>query len=241
MPFYAVRRGRTPGVYRTWDECQAQTDKFPGAQYKKFLSWDSAEAWRTAGSDAPQTSKEEKAAAGLVRLRQAQADGKAIVYVDGSNTSKGPARLASWGLHCAVGEATTYEASGVLTGPPVALRMNNVYGELAGALHALSLLVGGPLPGSCPEDPPRYDEIVLVHDYEGIAEWPRLNWNAKNPWIAEVYVPQMRALRDQIEYVWVRGHTGLAGNDRADRLAAAAIHDHLHKAGPEPPALRLVA
>ncbi|KAH7413302.1 ribonuclease-like protein H [Cadophora sp. MPI-SDFR-AT-0126] len=34
--FYAVRAGRTPGVYMTWKECQDQTVGFGGAVYKKF-------------------------------------------------------------------------------------------------------------------------------------------------------------------------------------------------------------
>ncbi|XP_072045296.1 ribonuclease H1-like isoform X2 [Amphiura filiformis] len=42
--YYAVRRGRRVGVYRTWDECKANVDKFNGARYKKFPSEE--EAWR---------------------------------------------------------------------------------------------------------------------------------------------------------------------------------------------------
>lgn len=41
--FYAVRRGVKPGVYGTWDECQANVDKFPSACYKKFAS--ERDAW----------------------------------------------------------------------------------------------------------------------------------------------------------------------------------------------------
>ncbi|XP_068208908.1 ribonuclease H1-like isoform X2 [Palaemon carinicauda] len=36
MPFYAVARGNTPGVYATWPECQDQIAGFKGARYKKF-------------------------------------------------------------------------------------------------------------------------------------------------------------------------------------------------------------
>jgi viroplasmin and RNaseH domain-containing protein len=37
MPgYYAVRVGRVPGVYRTWDACKAQTHRFPGAVFKRF-------------------------------------------------------------------------------------------------------------------------------------------------------------------------------------------------------------
>lgn len=36
MPSYAVAKGRTPGVYKTWTECSKQIYKFKGAKYKKF-------------------------------------------------------------------------------------------------------------------------------------------------------------------------------------------------------------
>ncbi|KAG5312171.1 RNH1 Ribonuclease, partial [Acromyrmex insinuator] len=38
MPYYAVARGRKPGIYATWDECSAQVLKFPGSVYKKFAT-----------------------------------------------------------------------------------------------------------------------------------------------------------------------------------------------------------
>ena len=36
MKYYAVKEGRTPGVYTTWSECEAQVKGYPGADYKKF-------------------------------------------------------------------------------------------------------------------------------------------------------------------------------------------------------------
>ena len=33
---YAVRKGKIPGLYNTWDECKAQVDGFSGAEYKSF-------------------------------------------------------------------------------------------------------------------------------------------------------------------------------------------------------------
>lgn len=41
--YYAVRTGVKPGVYRTWDECKTQVEKFPAAAFKKFAS--EADAW----------------------------------------------------------------------------------------------------------------------------------------------------------------------------------------------------
>jgi ribonuclease HI len=36
MAFYAVKSGRTPGIYVTWKECENQVKGFKGAVFKKF-------------------------------------------------------------------------------------------------------------------------------------------------------------------------------------------------------------
>ncbi|CAG9464262.1 unnamed protein product [Pedinophyceae sp. YPF-701] len=41
--FYAVRLGRRPGVYGTWDECKEQVDGFKGAKFKSFMNQREAE------------------------------------------------------------------------------------------------------------------------------------------------------------------------------------------------------
>lgn len=45
--FYAVRVGRSPGIYSTWDECEAQIKSFPGARYKKFPTAQQAQEFIT--------------------------------------------------------------------------------------------------------------------------------------------------------------------------------------------------
>ena len=42
MRFYAVRVGKTPGVYTTWNECKEQTNGYPGAIFKAFDSEEEA-------------------------------------------------------------------------------------------------------------------------------------------------------------------------------------------------------
>src|SRR5579862_3309488 len=34
--YYAVVKGRVPGIYRTWKETESMVSKFPGAIYKSF-------------------------------------------------------------------------------------------------------------------------------------------------------------------------------------------------------------
>ncbi|XP_070556831.1 ribonuclease H1-like [Ptychodera flava] len=43
--FYAVRVGRKPGIYATWDDCQKQVTGFSGARFKKFPTQNEAEAF----------------------------------------------------------------------------------------------------------------------------------------------------------------------------------------------------
>lgn len=45
MPFYAVAKGRTVGVYQSWPDCQRQVSGFNGAKFKKFPTRGQAETF----------------------------------------------------------------------------------------------------------------------------------------------------------------------------------------------------
>lgn len=59
MPFYAVAKGRTPGIFMTWPDCEAQVKGFPGARYKKFDSVAGAQDFISAEGE-PSTSAKSK-------------------------------------------------------------------------------------------------------------------------------------------------------------------------------------
>lgn len=40
--FYVVWEGRAPGIYDSWEECEAQIQGFPGARFRGFTSQDEA-------------------------------------------------------------------------------------------------------------------------------------------------------------------------------------------------------
>ena len=42
--YYAVKKGRKPGVYQSWAECKAMVDGFPGAVYKSSKTREEAVA-----------------------------------------------------------------------------------------------------------------------------------------------------------------------------------------------------
>jgi ribonuclease HI len=40
--YYVVWKGHQPGLYKTWNECKAMIDGYPGARYKGFESYEEA-------------------------------------------------------------------------------------------------------------------------------------------------------------------------------------------------------
>ncbi|KAL7305197.1 hypothetical protein TKK_0002586 [Trichogramma kaykai] len=53
MSFYAVAKGRNPGIYYNWSDCEVQIKKFSGARYKKFSTAREAENFINLNSDKP--------------------------------------------------------------------------------------------------------------------------------------------------------------------------------------------
>ncbi|MDK2786695.1 MAG: ribonuclease H-related protein, partial [Thermotoga sp.] len=43
--YYAVRKGRVPGIYESWEEAEKQVKGFPGAEYKSFEKIEYAKAY----------------------------------------------------------------------------------------------------------------------------------------------------------------------------------------------------
>ncbi|KAM0242437.1 hypothetical protein ACHAPO_000856 [Fusarium lateritium] len=53
--FYAVKVGRAPGIYHTWDECSEQVNRFPGAVFQGFVTAEEAREYM-GGSRVPSAS-----------------------------------------------------------------------------------------------------------------------------------------------------------------------------------------
>ncbi|SCZ96607.1 BZ3500_MvSof-1268-A1-R1_Chr4-4g07473 [Microbotryum saponariae] len=113
--FYAVRRGRQPGVYATWSEAEAQVKGFTGAVHKKFADRQSAEHYvnglassssttatsslaatqavqrpkRESPQDASKDTRPTKLAKVTASSGQARKDETRIVYCDGSSRGNG--------------------------------------------------------------------------------------------------------------------------------------------------------
>ena len=195
MKYYAVPRGRTPGIYENWSDCEAQVLGFPGAAYKSFNTWREAEAFLSGEEDAPAEAR--------------QAPPWPEIYVDGSFRAD-TGDYADGIVILEGGEELTFSEK--FTDPDMAL-MRNVAGEIRGAQAAMEYALKQGWPG-----------IYLYHDYAGIAFWCTGEWKAsKDGTIA--YRDFYRNIRDRLEvrFVKVKGHSHDRCNDLADKLAKEAL------------------
>lgn len=129
-----------------------------------------------------------------------------VIFVDGSFRDN----KFSWGFAAYIDGVLTYTDNGVGTSPEAA-KLRNVAGEMNGAIEAaLWAEANG------------FEPIVLCHDYEGIAAWPLKHWQAKLPQ-TQAYVEFMQPRLGWIKFHKVAAHTGIEGNELADRLAKEAL------------------
>jgi ribonuclease H-related protein len=61
-------------------------------------------------------------------------------------------------------------------------------------------------------------ELEVLHDYEGVGKWARGEWKAKTP-VSSGYIAELKRLRRNVKFTWVKGHAGHALNETVDQLA----------------------
>lgn len=91
MPFYAIARGRIPGIYTSWDKAKKQVIGFNGAKFKKFET--EIEAQQFVQENAQQsfsTTNIEKAfGSAFKKENPIETDNNLIVFTDGACTNNG--------------------------------------------------------------------------------------------------------------------------------------------------------
>ena len=186
--YYAVRVGKVPGIYQTWDECKKNVHGFPAAEYKSFMSMEEAKAYM--GREAVQ---EINGKTGSGNMEDVMPDND-YAFVDGSfNIATGV-----YGY----GGSDKEMAS-----------MRNVAGEILGSMAAVKKAIELGL-----------KDISIFYDYAGIKAWAVGEWKRNKKGTIEYY-NYITSVRDSINirFVKVRGHSGVEGNEEADRLAKRAV------------------
>ena len=198
--FYAVKSGRTPGIYNTWDACKAQVDGYGGAIYKSFKTAAEAAAYMGWGNTENTVALGGKITEGI---------DSGIAYVDGSfNVATGEFSYGVVMFHN--GEELHFNQ---FFNDKELASMRNVAGEIKGAEAAMQYAYDNQM-----------KELTIYHDYEGISRWPLREWKAnKSGTIAYQNFYDKISKNVNIKFVKVKGHSGDKYNDVADRLAKEAL------------------
>lgn len=200
--FYAVRKGRSHGIFYSWAECEKQVKGFPGAEYKSFKTLAEAEKYMLSGKSSECDSNDQ------IALVIANIDkDSAIAFVDGSFSNG----IYSFGAviftkNCEKELSCSYKNEANASS-------RNVAGEIMGAKAAISYAIAE-----------QKKNITLYYDYKGIELWANKDWKANLP-LTHEYVNFIDEAREKIDinFVHVNAHTGIEYNERVDRLAKDAL------------------
>lgn len=203
MPFYAVAKGRTTGIFLSWPECQESVKGFSGAVYKKFDKRSDAEEFIQGASEVGHKSPDY------------------YVYTDGACSNNGK-EGASAGIGVYFGAGDPRNISRRIEGK----QTNNV-AELMAILAAYDMIkddiVGGKVVAIVS------DSEYAIRCCGSYGE--RMNkegWKTAIP--NKDLVRRLYELYrgSNVQFIHIRAHTGLSdehsvGNAEADRLANMAI------------------
>lgn len=192
--YYAVRKGKTTGIFESWNECKESVSGYSGAEYKGFLSVDDALAYLDGR-------KKES----IDRVR----DDAAVAYVDGSYDAK--TGLFSFGAVIFFEDKET-NMSRAFEDAELSL-MRNVAGEIKGAVAAMEYCIQNGI-----------KKLDLYYDYQGIESWCTGAWKTNKTGTVEYkrFYDSIKSELD-VRFVKVKGHSGDKYNDKADSLAKSAL------------------
>ena len=211
--YYAVRKGLVPGIYNNWDDCKANVNGFPGAEYKSFKTLIEAEEYIKSVTEKNVSPKKEtksgEASQELTEYLQSKMKSTAIAEVDGSyNVATGEYAYGMLIYH----NGNLYEECKSFDDPEMS-SMRNVAGEIQGAARAMAYSVENGI-----------DSIDIYYDYAGIEKWALGEWKTNKEGTRsykEYYISISDKLK--VHFHKVKGHSGDMGNDRADELAKSAL------------------
>ncbi len=86
--FYAVKEGRQTGIFKTWEECNSQVARFPGAQFKSFDSEEEARQYLEKTRPREQREECHELTAGQRRALEILESGKNVFLTGEAGTGK---------------------------------------------------------------------------------------------------------------------------------------------------------
>ena len=193
--YYAVRKGKQTGIFRSWDECKKATSGYKGAEFKSFLTEEEAEQYMDCVSFPAST----------------DINKGFHIYTDGSYNAE-TAKYGSGFIILLNGKKIMYgEKAGDI--PEYAVS-RNVAGEIFSVLNALEQAVIL-----------KAEEVVIHYDYEGLEKWTDGEWrtNKELTTMYAEKVNQYRKNGMKIYFVHEKAHTGIEYNELADKIAKRSV------------------
>ncbi len=210
--FYAVKKGRSTGIFLSWAECQRETTGFPGAVFKSFLTLEEAKIYLESGEpQAGEFGKQQSHKSPRAAEIPEKHPDTMLAYVDGSyNHVTGE---FSYGMVVLCADLSHMETFSEKFADPELASMRNVAGEIKGAEAAMGYALSK-----------GFTKLFIYHDYEGIARWCLGDWKA-NKEGTKAYKDYYDSIKSQlqVEFIKVAAHTGDHYNEMADKLAKKAL------------------
>lgn len=214
MKYYAVREGKTPGIYDNWDDCRLQVHGFKGAVYKSFPTLEEAEKYFNDYNENPEymdvefSGFYEYEGIQIPLLSEPLKFGEVLVYVDGSNNN--PLGIIGYG-YIVYYRGEVYPGYGC-SDQEFLVDLRNVGGEITAVLEAVNII----------DEFESVEKIEFRYDYNGIRDWALGSWKANNDG-TQLYAGLMEgfisAHNGNVVFRHIDGHTGELGNEAADQLA----------------------
>ena len=155
--YYAVKVGKSVGIYNNWEDCKKQVTGFSGAIYKSFPTLEEAKNYLNNGNIENEVNS--------FSLEDISED-EIVAYVDGSY--KKDTLEYGYGVVLILKD-DIIELFGKGEDPEVA-KSRNVTGELFGSIRAISEAIKL-----------KKKKITVFYDYQGISSWTNGEWKCNLP------------------------------------------------------------
>ena len=197
MKYYAVRKGRSTGIFIDWLKCQESVKGYKGAEFKSFTDETSAKLYLT---KVEETEVPDEITSDFM-----------IAYIDGSynsNTERYGSGLVVLDYNKHIQYTKCFSDARL-----DAVSMRNIAGEVQAALLAMEYAQAH-----------GFKKLIINYDYEGIAKWCNGMWQA-NKTMTKYYQDTYNHYKKNIKIYFnkIDAHTGEVFNELADQLAKYSI------------------